>query len=145
VQRHEDTASRLCAAVDDLRAMHELVARWVAEQREEQRVLVDAVAGFVRSLSEQQHPVALGPTTGRVVGGTLGSTDQRVEVRCRFGDRWVGGFEIADVVLSEDAVRYRLRRCSDGSILPKLFDPDDVRRSEPSSPTQDAPPFWRKA
>ena len=161
LRRHEDTASRLGAVVDglrlqlserdarllsateDLRATHELVAGWVAEQREEQRALVDAVTGFVRSISDQANPLALGRATARVVGGTLDA--RRVEVRCRFGGRWVGGFEIADVVLSDDTVRYRLRRCSDGSVLPTLFDPDDVRRSDVASPTDDAPHTWRRA
>ena len=48
----------------------------------------------------------------------------RVEVRGRFGDRWAKGFEVAEVL----ADGYRLRRLSDGSVLPVLFGDDDVRR-----------------
>jgi hypothetical protein len=48
----------------------------------------------------------------------------RVEVRSRFDARWARGFEVAEV-LPEG---YRLRRLSDGSVLPAEFSFDDVRR-----------------
>lgn len=51
----------------------------------------------------------------------------RVEVRSRFDQRWARGFEVTDVVEEGGARRYRLRRRSDGSVLPVLFDADDVR------------------
>ena len=50
-----------------------------------------------------------------------------VEVRCRFGDRWVSGFEVCEVVERDDRTRYRLRRRSDGSVIPTLFDEKDLR------------------
>jgi hypothetical protein len=50
----------------------------------------------------------------------------RVEVRTRFDDSWGRGFEIAEVV-SDGAPKYRLRRRSDGSVLPALFSDEDVR------------------
>jgi hypothetical protein len=50
-----------------------------------------------------------------------------VEVRCRFGDRWVTGFEVCEVIRFDDEIRYRLRRRSDGSVLPTLFDENDLR------------------
>lgn len=50
-----------------------------------------------------------------------------VEVRCRFGDRWVTGFEVCEVIRFDDETRYRLRRRSDGSVLPTLFDEKDLR------------------
>lgn len=50
-----------------------------------------------------------------------------VEVRCRFGDRWVTGFEVCEVIRFDDVTRYRLRRRSDGSVLPTLFEDRDVR------------------
>jgi hypothetical protein len=50
-----------------------------------------------------------------------------VEVRCRFGDRWVTGFEVCEVIRFDDVTRYRLRRRSDGSVLPTLFDEKDLR------------------
>lgn len=50
-----------------------------------------------------------------------------VEVRCRFGDRWVTGFEVCEVIRIDDTSRYRLRRRSDGSVIPTLFDEKDLR------------------
>jgi hypothetical protein len=49
-----------------------------------------------------------------------------VEVRSRFEDRWSRGFEVAAVV-GEDHPQFRIRRRSDGSELPVLFEQDDLR------------------
>ena len=46
-----------------------------------------------------------------------------VEVRRRFDFSWARGFEVADV----RDTGYTLRRKTDGSILPVVFDFDDVR------------------
>jgi len=48
-----------------------------------------------------------------------------VEVRRRFDQAWARGFEVASA--AEDG--YRLRRCSDGALLPVSFPAVDVRRS----------------
>lgn len=52
-----------------------------------------------------------------------------VEVRSRFEQRWSRGFEVAELVEDSDPehARYRVRRRSDGSLLPVLFDADDLR------------------
>ena len=49
-----------------------------------------------------------------------------VEVRSRFDSSWTNGFEIAELA----DWGYRLRRISDGEVLPYEFDPDDVRREK---------------
>lgn len=48
-------------------------------------------------------------------------------MRSRFEQRWSRGFEIYDVVDADGQHRYRVRRRSDGSVLPVLFDADDLR------------------
>jgi hypothetical protein len=48
---------------------------------------------------------------------------ERVEVHTRYNDAWVGGFEIAEVVEGG----YRVRRTSDGSLLPNLTGEADLR------------------
>ena len=53
-----------------------------------------------------------------------------VEVRRRFDQAWARGFEVASA--TEEG--YRLRRQSDGAVLPVSFPPDDVRRSSGSPP-----------
>jgi hypothetical protein len=57
----------------------------------------------------------------------------RIEVRARFDQRWARGFEVAEVVREGDADRYRVRRRSDGSVLPVLFVDDDVREEKKRS------------
>lgn len=54
-------------------------------------------------------------------GLTAGS---RVEVRSRFDRHWVRGFEVASV---EEDGRFVIRRLSDRTELPDVFDADEVR------------------
>ena len=49
-----------------------------------------------------------------------------VEVRNRYDQRWISGFEVADVNLEEET--YRLRRVSDRAVLPVSFGAGEVRR-----------------
>jgi hypothetical protein len=56
-----------------------------------------------------------------------------VEVRSRFDQRWARGFEIAETVEDADTPRYRLRRRSDGSVLPALFVDDEIREEKKRS------------
>jgi hypothetical protein len=51
----------------------------------------------------------------------------RVEVRSRFESRWTRGFEVADCDDANGVRVYKVRRRSDGSILPVLFTEDDLR------------------
>lgn len=54
-----------------------------------------------------------------------------MEVRSRFESRWSRGFEIDEIVaVGSDDPLYRLRRRSDGSVLPTLFVDDDVREEK---------------
>jgi hypothetical protein len=49
----------------------------------------------------------------------------QVEVHTKFNDSWVGGFEIAEII----AEGYRVRRKSDGSLLPGYTSESDLRPS----------------
>jgi len=51
------------------------------------------------------------------------ATGTRVDVRNRFEGSWSHGFEVAD----HKGGGYHIRRLSDGSVLPDVFDDDDVR------------------
>lgn len=53
----------------------------------------------------------------------------RVEVRNRFESKWARGFEVADLVDREGQGEpmYKVRRRSDGSILPVEFAENDLR------------------
>ncbi len=54
----------------------------------------------------------------------------RVEVRSRYERTWARGFEVAEEVDDGGQVHYRIRRRSDGSVLPALFTDDDVREEK---------------
>jgi hypothetical protein len=54
----------------------------------------------------------------------------RVEVRSRFDRRWARGFEVDAVVAEPDDPGYRIRRRSDGAVLPALFVSDEVREEK---------------
>ena len=51
----------------------------------------------------------------------------RVEVRNRFDAHWSRGFEIVDVLSEPPPPQYRVRRRSDGNVLPAEFVGDDLR------------------
>jgi hypothetical protein len=64
----------------------------------------------------------------------------RVEVRSRFESRWTRGFEVADRIDGvrtadgrEEEAMYRVRRRSDGSILPVTFAETDLREENKRS------------
>ena len=50
-----------------------------------------------------------------------------VEVQSRFNGSWVRGFEIVEVRSQEQPDSLRIRRRSDGAVLPALFSPEQVR------------------
>lgn len=55
------------------------------------------------------------------------ASSRYVEVRSRFDGSWVPGFEVAEIRGAEADRRYRVRRCSDGLVLPTNFGPEEVR------------------
>jgi hypothetical protein len=75
--------------------------------------------------------------TGKNIRVTSPKCDERgsamgtvpVEVRTSFKDLWADGFEVVE----ETAAGYRLRRVSDGTVLPREFGWDDVREVAPES------------
>jgi hypothetical protein len=53
-----------------------------------------------------------------------------VQVRNRFDGHWVRGFEVAEVHERDHEMVFRLRRRSDGAVLPSLFSAEDVREGD---------------
>ena len=51
----------------------------------------------------------------------------KVEVRSRFEGSWVQGFAVVEVARNGPQPLFRLRRRSDGAVLPALFGLDELR------------------
>jgi hypothetical protein len=78
--------------------------------------------------ADDTNPMATGlakPHSGRTMRPVRPGT--RVEVRSRFEAAWARGFEVVERVNEAAQSRYKVRRRSDGSILPVLFDEEDLR------------------
>jgi hypothetical protein len=132
----------------------------IESDREERRELVQTITALASALAEHvQAPAA------QLIGGTVYGTphdDELVDdvspttidlvaldgdvvlaspspgdvVRCRFGDRWVDGFEILEVHSRGGRARCRVRRRSDGSIVRKLFEATDLQVVVPRQQTE---------
>jgi hypothetical protein len=59
----------------------------------------------------------------KATSGDVLAAGTAVDVRSRYVGAWTSGFEVAEPV--KDG--YRVRRLSDGSVLPDVFTNDDVR------------------
>lgn len=73
--------------------------------------------------------------TTAAVGAPIGA-GTTVEVHCRFDQRWTTGFTVVDV----SELGYRIRRTSDGSVLPAWFPREQLRPLRHPSPSGFAPP-----
>ena len=51
----------------------------------------------------------------------------KVEVRNRFEASWSRGFEVAEIIEAQLGLEYKIKRRSDGSLLPSLFPEEDLR------------------
>jgi hypothetical protein len=60
-----------------------------------------------------------------VIGDDV-ETGTKVEVRSRFDQSWARGFEVAE----RTDRGYRIKRLSDGMVLPTEFSDDDVRQEK---------------
>ncbi|MFM7270917.1 MAG: hypothetical protein ACKO2C_04705 [Actinomycetes bacterium] len=114
-----------------LDSVHRLTEALEAE-RTERAEITAALVQIAEGLAAQQRALE---DRAKPIGGSISPTplaaDGRIEVRSRFGNRWVDGFAIHEVVLGGDAsVGYRLRRVTDGFVLPAVFPEDDVRAAE---------------
>jgi hypothetical protein len=131
-----------------------LLAEEIAAEREERRALVDAVGALARQTLEPGSPKS------RVLGGSVYSSSPNANgdeivlvddpsadddpaarlvvgtpVRCRFGDGWIGGLEVAETITDGNRPRYRLRRTADHYMLPARFERGDLEVAEHDEPS----------
>lgn len=66
------------------------------------------------------------PVSSPVVSPLRLAPGDPIEVQNRFDGTWCGGFEIAEVLGSPPRWSYRIRRLSDGELLPRVFEHDAI-------------------
>jgi hypothetical protein len=156
-----DVASELVRVVEVVSTMCDHLIDYIETDRAERRamleadraerlLMIEALTKLVRSIPGAAGLPALeegadAQFAERIVGGSMDAgpepeadtiIDLRElgtvgEVRCRLGDRWVDGFEICGVSDDELGLRYRVRRRTDGIVLPDLVDAADIQYVEP--------------
>jgi hypothetical protein len=72
------------------------------------------IESHVRSEQTETNPPALEPGTA-------------VEVQNRFTGSWCRGFEVTEAVRRPECLHYRIRRTSDGTVIPDVFGEDHIR------------------
>jgi hypothetical protein len=139
--------TELVRVLEVVTTMCDHVVEYIEADRVERRMMIDALTHLVHALGEAiPAPTTPAANGERLIGGSftagpepdaqpdvdidLTEPETAVEVKCRFGDRWVDGFEICEAVSEGDDLRYRLRRRIDGVVLPELFDAADIRHVE---------------
>ena len=106
------------------------LAAAIERERVERSALIAALSQLVARLQPGGDPNAPRPIGGTIAPGPV-AVDGRIEVRSQFGSRWVSGFAVHEVVLGEEgSLGYRLRRLTDGFVLPAVFPEADVRAAE---------------
>jgi hypothetical protein len=65
--------------------------------------------------------------------GTATRPKDSVEVQCRIEGQWIDGFEVFEIIQDGGLRRYRLRRLSDGVVMPVEYAARDVRRKTEAS------------
>ncbi len=147
-----DHATDVARAVEDLARMCGLLAERIDTERDERRALVEAVTLLAQRALES--PAATEPEVHkpRLLGGNVyppppSAPEAEIvliedapnngqdhlprlavgeAVRCRFGDGWIDGLEVCEIVGDGADVRYRLRRSVDEYVLPAGFDRRDL-------------------
>jgi hypothetical protein len=80
-------------------------------------------------VSEHHIPTTLAPPASAPDPVIELSAGMRVEVRRRFDQHWARGFEVAE----QGTQGFRLRRLSDGEVLPVEFRGEDLRKERKQS------------
>jgi hypothetical protein len=158
--------SDLSEAVHEMARMCSLLAEHIESERAERKALIDAVGLLAQHMMESN---ALAPAP-RVIGGNVYATDDDPDrdeivlvddenhrthhwtrlgvgarVRCRFGDGWIGGLEVCEILGDGPTVRYRVRRTIDEYVLPATFERRDLELSDDATAPSDAPGRWSRS
>jgi hypothetical protein len=154
-QTRIEMPSEFLRLLEVVTSMCDHVIEYIEADRVERRLMVETLTQLGHVITEGAATASF-EARERVIGGSMPAGPERVldlreaereaerepwnpgasameiavEVRGRFGDRWVDGFEICEVMTTPDGPRYRLRRNRDGVVLPELFDATSIRHVE---------------
>jgi hypothetical protein len=160
-------ATDLAKAVEEVARMCAMLADRIEIERDERRALVEAVTLLARQAMER--PTVEAPITRpRIVGGSVYASPPTTNdheivlidedangrgdvarltvgtaVRCRFGDGWIDGLEVCEIMADGEDVRYRLRRALDQYVLPARFERRDLDLVSDSSPPNPQGKWWQ--
>lgn len=154
VARNDELAAQAAAVSAALERVASMYAR-LAEQLEADRLERPALTEALGLLGRRLVPPE--PARPRVLGGSVFATpevdpreivldeeavrvvpsapsfDLGTPVCCRFGDQWIDGVEIVEVLDGSPQPSYRLRRRQDGYVIPALFAARDLRAAQQPS------------
>jgi hypothetical protein len=142
--------SEFANAIEHVGRMCELIAERIESERDERKALTAAMG----LLAQQALNAPANQPSGRprVLGGSvyappaddadivlvepamqngmqvddLALFEIGTTVRCRFGDQWIDGLEVCEIIDNIETLKYRLRRSADGYVLPALFGGRDL-------------------
>jgi hypothetical protein len=164
----------LAQAVQEMARMCALLAEHIDSERAERQALVDAVSVLARHVMESntlppRAPRVIGgnvyatPASNNDEPNNNGSDeivlvddgDQQTNhwsnlgigarVRCRFGDGWIGGLEVCELIGDGPTLRYRVRRTVDDYVLPARFQRRELELADDASMPPDSPGRWSRS
>jgi hypothetical protein len=162
-----DHATDLAKAVEAVARMCALLADRIETERDERRALVEAVSALAQRALESPSAIEPDVNKPRLLGGSvypsppapdgeivlldeaangrdvMSRLDVGAPVRCRFGDSWIDGLQVCDVVGEGADVRYRLRRTVDEYVLPAQFARRDLEVAGDVSPPGARGRWWQ--
>jgi hypothetical protein len=138
----------VATALEHVASMYATLTQRIEADRVERHTFTEAIRQLAGppALAEPERPRVLGGSVFAMPasesssnGASANGGDDRVDlvteipydigtaVSCRFGDQWIDGVEIVEVIGEPNQITYRLRRRQDGYVLPPLFGSSDLR------------------
>jgi len=109
-----------------------LTGVWQVEQRHERGELREFAAVDIDLVAEERREERAAEAEAEAAANEMNGTATRptdhVEVQCRIEGQWIDGFEVFEIIQDGGLRRYRLRRLSDGVVMPVQYAARDVRR-----------------
>jgi hypothetical protein len=165
--------TKILEAHDDaLRVVHALDEHLEALQRDNDRErseianslnqLAQAITALPKRIDTERADDQGRSNGERILGGTMYASDDdrffgepntepleglsvNEAVSCRFGEQWIEGMQIVEVINDTEPTTYRLRRAIDGYAPPVTFRARDLRRDPAQQTTPNRSARWSRS